>query len=111
MSNPYIAQDIQPSVGLNPEQITTYLSTLFAPTDYVTFRPKETWTEDGKKKSRVLYKQSTAISQKAWLKGAMTARVEALEAEHASAFVGVCPRQTGAGSFELAWQIGTVRCL
>ncbi len=103
--------DVQASVGLDPEQITTYLSTLFAPTDYVTFRPTETWMEGDKKKSRVLFKQITSIPQKAWLKGVMTARVEALEAERANAFVGVCPRQSGEGSFELAWQIATVRCL
>lgn len=103
--------DAQPTVGLNPEQINTYLSTLFAPTDIVKFRPAETWTEDGEKRSRVLYQHITAIPQKAWLKGVMTARVEALKTEHASAFVGVCPRQTGAGTFELAWQIATVRCL
>jgi hypothetical protein len=93
------------------DPIYTYLTTLFEPSDFVTFRPIETWVEKGKKKSRVLYKQILSIPQHAWLNGIMAARLAAIEAEHGNAFVGVCPRHSGTGSFELAWQIQTVRCL
>jgi hypothetical protein len=93
------------------QHISDYLGTLFEPSDYVTFRPIETWVEHGKKKSRVLYKDICSIPQHAWLNGIMASRLASLEAEHGNAFVGVCPRQSGAGTFELAWQIPIVRTL
>lgn len=99
------------AVACDGQQIDTYLSTIFDPTDMVTFRPIETWTEGDKKKSRVLYKQILTIPQSEWLDGLMVERVNELAPEHANAFVGVCPRQAGNGTFELAWQIPKVRCL
>ena len=103
--------EVQQTVGIDPEQITTYLSTLFAPTDLVTLRPTETWIENGKKKSRVLYKQVLSIPAYAATGGVFVRQCTEIAAEHANPFVGVCPRQSGAGTFELAWQIATVRCL
>lgn len=98
-------------VGVDADQLSTYLSTLFDPADHVTFRPIETWTEGNQKKSRVLYKQILSIPADAWARGLLTHRVQAIASEHGNPFVGVCPRQSGKGEFELAWQIQTVRCL
>lgn len=98
----------------NPDcnQFSVYLSTLFEKSDFVTFRPIETWTELNKKRSRVLYDHVLTAPRDAWINGLMAKKVIAIAPEHANAFVGVCPRpNAGAGTFELAWQIQTVRCL
>ena len=97
--------------GVDTDQVSTYLSTLFDPADYVTFRPIETWTEGNKKKSRVLYKKVLSIPANAAIGGMFARQATEIAGEHANPFVGVCPRQSGAGTFELAWQIQTVRCL
>lgn len=98
-------------VSVNTDQVSTYLSTLFDPDDYVTFRPIETWTEEGKKKTRVLYKHVFSMPAYAAIDGVFARKCKEIASEHANPFVGVCPRQSGTGSFELAWQIQTVRCL
>ena len=101
-------------LGMPPDawvQTTAYLATLFDPTDLVTLRPIEAWTEGHKKKSRVLHKQVETRPQYEWLSGLMAERIRAIAPEHANAFIGVCPRPSGAGTFELAWQIQTVRTL
>ncbi len=101
-------------LGMPPDawvKTTAYLATLFDPTDHVTFRPIETWTEGHKKKSRVLYKQVETRPQYEWLSGLMAERIKEIAPEYANAFIGVCPRPSGAGTFELAWQIQTVRTL
>ena len=98
-------------VSVNTDQVSTHLSTLFDPDDYVTFRPTETWTEEGKKKTRVLYKQVLSMPAFAAIDGVFARKCNEIASEHANPFVGVCPRQSGSGSFELAWQIQTVRCL
>ena len=94
-------------------QICTYLSILFEKSDFVTFRPIETWTELNKKRSRVLYDHVITAPRHAWTGGLMAKKVIAIAPEHANAFVGVCPRHSGPGAstYELAWQIQTVRCL
>ena len=48
-------------VRVDADQVSTYLSTLFDPADFVTFRPIETWKERGKKRTKVLFKQIVSI--------------------------------------------------
>ena len=40
-----------------PEALGQFLLALFAPDDTILVRPIEAWTEGGRKKSRVVYKQ------------------------------------------------------
>ncbi|MFN8705097.1 MAG: hypothetical protein ACK50J_00325, partial [Planctomyces sp.] len=98
-------------VGVDDQQVRKYLSTLLDPSDHVTLRPIETWTDGGKKKSRVLFNHILTIPAHAAIGGVLARKATEIASEHANPFVGVCPRQSGAGTFELAWQIQTVRCL
>jgi hypothetical protein len=87
-----------------------FLQTLFAPDDWILFRPIETWLEDGKKKSRVDWKGIQ------YIRGELSAAafgevLRRTESERTNAFFGVCPRVGNAGKFDRKWQIRTVRCL
>ena len=93
------------------DQTDAYLKALYKPDDPVTLRPIETWTENNRKQSRVLYNQIVTDEVKNWLQGELAHKIEEISAQHANAFIGVCPRQSGEGSFELAWQIPIVRVL
>lgn len=102
MSSP---QDIvQPAVRL--------LTTLFEPTDLLLFRPIETWTEDGRKRSRVdrrniFYRPAKAVV----LENALRRLLASSDTERTNLFFSVCPRQGNKGRFDLAWQIRVIRCL
>jgi P4 family phage/plasmid primase-like protien len=89
-----------------------FLSALFAESDTVLFRPIETWTEEGKKRSRVIYKSviyRTATPQ--LLTVALRQLMRVAATEHANIFFGACPRVGDNGQFDQAWQIRTVRAL
>lgn len=89
-----------------------FLTTLFKPTDVVLFRPMETWTEGGKKRSQVAYKQVChREAHPLPLELAMGHLLNISERERLNLFFGVCPRFGGHGKFDKAWQIRTVRAL
>jgi hypothetical protein len=100
-----------------------FLQALFAPSDLILFRPIETWTEAGKKRSRVDYDGiryerfglRSADGSWVWWPGKVeTVLSEILarsEAESTNVFYGTCPRLGDNGRYDLAWQIRTVRVL
>ena len=88
------------------------LTTLYGPSDILLFRPVETWTEGGRKRSCVDFGNVCYRPAKT---GTLENTLERLrassEAERTNLFFGVCPRFGKKGRFDLAWQIRTVRCL
>ncbi len=92
-------------------QSNAYLQAIYDPNDFVTLRPIETWTENGKKHSRVIYDLSATKAVDEWLQVALPPKIEEISGQRGNVFIGVCPRQSGEGSFELAWQIAIVRVL
>ncbi len=92
-------------------QRNAYLTAMFEPNDQITIRPIETWTENDAKKSHVLFDQIAIALLSDWLDGRLASTIDAVSAQQGNVFIGVCPRQAGDGTFELAWQIPTVRCL
>lgn len=93
------------------EQTDAYLNALYKPDDPVTLRPIETWTENNRKQSCVLYNRIITDVIQNWKQGELAHKIEEISAQQGNAFIGVCPRQSGEGSFELAWQIAIVRAL
>ncbi|MFZ1936147.1 MAG: hypothetical protein WCB27_13115 [Thermoguttaceae bacterium] len=100
-----------------------FLQALFAPGDRILFRPIETWTENGQKKSQVDYKGIEYVlvggkdqtgkwqpdSQR--LANAIKRQSKLSEQTKCNIFFGVCPRFGTRGKYDLAWQIRVVRVL
>jgi hypothetical protein len=90
----------------------TFLRALFDESDTILFRPIESWIEEGRKRSRVDYRNtcyrraSTSILQLC-----VAQLLKLAETEPVNLFFGVCPRLGDKGRFDLAWQIRTVRAL
>jgi hypothetical protein len=100
----------EPEVAPTPEGLVRFLQALFDRRDKIVVRPIETWTENGKKKSRVVHH----MVRLEWLSGLTAAgywasRVNLATQERANLFFGVCPRPKK--GCDRAWQIRTVRCL
>ncbi|HEY4313617.1 MAG TPA: hypothetical protein VGN12_29460 [Pirellulales bacterium] len=94
------------------EMGATFLAALFSETDTILFRPIETWTEDGKKRSRVDYSNTNYCKAVPHLiKVALGRLLRIAEHERLNLFFGVCPRVGNKGEYDLAWQIRTVRAL
>lgn len=89
-----------------------FLLALFDPSDTILFRPIETWVEDGKKRSRVAYKQVRyQLANPALLLLTTEHLIEESIKEKANIFFGVCPRLGDKGQYDLAWQIRKCNCL
>jgi len=100
-----------------------FLQAIFAPSDYILFRPIETWTENGQKKSKVDYKgtQYELVGGKdqagRWqpmpgrLATAIKRHSERSEQTKCNIFFGVFPRFGTAHKYDQAWQIRVVRVL
>lgn len=94
------------------EAAVQLLTGLFDPSDLVLFRPIETWTEGGRKRSRVDYRQTYyRKAVPALVKVTAQLLIDAAAEGHLNLFFGVCPRVGPKGRFDLAWQIRIVRCL
>ena len=94
------------------ETAATFLNALFAESDTVLFRPIETWSESGKKRSRVDYKNTCyRKAVPTLLKLVVLQLLRVADQERLNMFFGVCPRAGNKGRFDLAWQIRTVRAL
>ena len=91
--------------------VITFLAVLFEPSDNVTIRPIETWEEDGRKQSRVLWNLVSTHRTEEWISEKLSSTISEAAARYGNVFLGVCPRQGGNGEYELVWQIGTVRVL
>ena len=93
---------------------TAFLSAIFAAGDYALFRPIETWTENGQKKSRVDYKgvvYASVNGDAKTLDYAIRHQNTRAETTKANVFYGVCPRFGIAGQYDQAWQIRVIRTL
>jgi P4 family phage/plasmid primase-like protien len=103
--------------------LKTLLNALFQPGDPILLRPVETWTEGGRKRSRVdrpgveYFRVGIKDATGQWVPfpqrtQALLARLaERSAAEKTNMFFGVCPRYGGEGHFDQAWAIRVVRCL
>jgi len=97
-----------------PEGVVKFLTALFDRDPYkefITLRPTETWTENGRKASRVIYAEAKNLE---WLTSLITRSrwaivVESAAAERANLYFGVCPRPRK--GCERAWHIRTIRAL
>ena len=88
------------------------LTTLFEPSDLILFRPVESWSEGGRKRSRVDYSHVCyRPAKEATLEQTLTRLESSSESERTNLFFGVCPRFGNKGRFDLAWQIRIIRCL
>lgn len=91
---------------------TAFLTALFDQRDLVLFRPIETWTEAGRKRSRVDYRNTEyRAAMPDLLRLTMLQQLKLAEEQRLNLFFGVCPRLGNKGRFDLAWQIHTVRTL
>ncbi len=89
-----------------------FLQALFEERDTILFRPIESWTENGKKISRVVYKNALyRAANPIVLRLTLQHLHQVSAAQRANAFFGVCPRFGNKGKFDLAWQIRSVRAL
>jgi|GEM_PF-797740 len=96
----------------NVEVAAQFLTSLFDERDQVLFRPIETWTEAGCKKSRVDYRNTCyRVAKPQLLKVTMLQLLRLADKDRLNLFFGVCPRVGNKGRFDLAWQIRTVRAL
>ena len=89
-----------------PPPPVQFIDAIYRPEDLIGIRPIETWTQDGQKKSRVVYTciyyrtPKLLTSPTLWLSLVnMSAR------ERANLFFGVCPRFGSDQQFDQAWQI------
>ena len=94
------------------EACVRFLGAVFAESDTILFRPIETWTEGGRKRSKVdygntCYRQAKPVS----FQPTLLHLLRLAERERLNLFFGVCPRVGHKGRFDQAWQIRTVRAL
>ncbi|MHC2066135.1 hypothetical protein ACYFX5_01560 [Bremerella sp. T1] len=94
----------------NVEIASGFLTTLFGEQDKILFRPIETWTEEGKKRSSVDFHNTCyRLADPSQLKETLLQLFHKSAANRLNLFFGVCPRLGGDGKYDLAWQIRTVR--
>lgn len=91
-------------------QTLRFIQTLFGPDDIVLVRPIEVWIEEGKKRSRPLYKATRHITAARIDHAQLAMLRDGAAREYANLFFGACPR-AGREGFDLAWQIRLVRAL
>lgn len=103
--------------------IEAFFEAVFAPGDWLTIRPVETWTEGGQRRSRVDYEgiccehlglrtvDGRWVTRPGQLAGMLQKCAARAAEERTNLFYGVCPRFGGEGRYEKAWQIRVVRTL
>jgi len=101
-----------------------FLLSIFRPGEYMLYRPTETWTEGGRRQSRIDYESTDHLllgmlnhNTGEWqhfpskLETFFT-RINGRSAhQRTNSFFGVCPRVGGQGLYDQAWQIRTVPTL
>lgn len=99
------------SIGDVAEAVA-HFEALFGPQEAITIRPVESWTEGGKKHSRVDYDGIRPIYLNGNHSASLLNVLLRCSRELTNSFYGVCPRLPRShGGMERAWQIRTVRCL
>jgi hypothetical protein len=93
-------------------EVRAFLQAVFQPEDWILIRPIETWTEEDRKESRVIYKGTDywKLSQLLSDPSKWYRLLCCASKEKANLFFGVCPR-FGPHRYDFAWQIRTVRVL
>ena len=96
----------------NLEQVKSFVTKLFDDKDTFVIRPIETWVEGDRKRSRVDYKGIRYCIPAVFVT-TFEGTAKRSATERTNTFFGVCPRVGGKKheTFDLAWQIRTVRCL
>jgi hypothetical protein len=95
-----------------PTDLERFLGALFLPTDPILIRPIETWTEEGKKRDKVVYRHIRYYQTKTLLRPTIWRAVGSRAAiTKANLIFGVCPRFRCGEGFDRSWQIRTVRVL
>src|SRR5262245_56550752 len=106
--------NVQSSQGA-PAELVRFLSAAYLSSDPLLIRRIETWTVNGEKQSKVLYRKDRVIEAGRLMKSPSLFLdiCRSAAEEKANIFFGVNPRHKGkgAGEYNLAWQIRTVRCL
>jgi hypothetical protein len=98
--------------GESLESAVEFLSAVLNQDDVLLIRPIETWTQDGKKDSRVDYKNTVyRVATESLLRYTVEQLLAASAKNLTNVFFGVCPRFGPDGRFDLALQIRTVRVL
>lgn len=92
-------------------QVRCLWEAIFQSDDRILIRPIESWSENGKKKNRTIYKEAGQVSldrqhEAFWL----PRYLKVSERERANLFYGVCPRFGEHEKFDKAWQIRKVPC-
>ena len=109
--------DEQQVTAPSPEQqivaaIQPFFDAMFEEHDTMLLRPVVSYTENGKKRTQVLYKSTLYRGRNPVLMlGAIPTLLRTAEQHQANLYFGVCPRVGPRGRFDLAWQIRTVRVL
>jgi hypothetical protein len=97
-----------------PLQVATdarsFLQTIFEADDHILIRPMETWTEHGRRGSKVLFTQTKCRPLASLGDVGLLLTCRAAASARANVFYGVCPR-VGPEGYDQAWQIRTVRWL
>lgn len=101
---------VQATQGEGDDHLAEFVSVLWEPHDYALTRHVESWTEDGKKKSKTDFK-GTAWHQAKDVVAALDFHKQRVETTLCNLFLGVAPRHGPKGEFDKAWQIRTLRVL
>ncbi|MGA2069169.1 MAG: hypothetical protein ABSG86_29725 [Thermoguttaceae bacterium] len=117
------AAQAQPNAASPAASDGQFLEALFQPGDRILFRPIESWTENGQKKSKVDYEGTQyqlvgargQAEQWQLVPGQLATTIkrhnERSQQTRCNVFFGVCPRWGTGGKYDQAWQIRTVRAL
>ncbi len=103
-------EEQQEIVRLQIETASLFLSTLYGPDDVFIIRPIESWTEGGKKRTRVNYNR-TSYHNRGIGKRLLSQYWTWSDQHNLNLYFGVCPRFGRAGQFDLEWQIRKVVAL
>jgi hypothetical protein len=99
-------------ISQNVDVAMRFLTALFAPDDLLTFRPVESWIENGRKCSKVHYDTVAHLrAQPEFLARCVKSQLECSEQFGTNVYFGVCPREGGDGQFDQAFQIRKVNTL
>lgn len=94
------------------EVATRFLTALFRPEDMITFRPMESWTEEGRKKSKVHYDGVAHLHARPdVLARCVKSQLECSDQFETNVYFGTCPREGDSGKYDLAFQIRKVNAL
>jgi hypothetical protein len=93
-----VSNGTRPRFRIDPADLAVF-SALFASGDWILFRPIETWTDGGRKRSRIDYRGQKHRVLTDNLPALLYLQIQRSERERTNVFFGVCPRFGGWGQF------------